>query len=117
MRSVNDRDDIHLIGFDVINDPVWALKDFAYLRKLGFGNDATGLGKIADLLGTSCQAVNDSLGVLRGALSEVGMKVSKMAYRRVGPVDLHFGSPNEERTCSTSVVRPALLSATPASIA
>jgi len=114
---VNHRDDIHLVGFDVVDDPVGALKNFAYLRKLGFGNDAAGLGKVADLLRTPCQAVNDSLRILWRALSDVGMKASKVAYRSVGPVDLHFGSPNEERTCSTSVVRPALLSANPASIA
>ena len=90
--------------------------DFTNLRKLSFGNDAAGLWEIADLLKTSCQTVNNSLCIIWRALSDIGMKASKLASRSVGPVDLYFGSPNEERTCSTSVVRPASLSANPVSI-
>lgn len=117
LRSMNHCDDIHLIRLDVIHDPVGPLKNLTNLRTLGFGNDASGLWEITDLLRTSCQAINNTLCIFRRALSDVGMKASKVADRRVGPVDLHFGSPNEERTCSTSVVRPAWLSATPVSIA
>ena len=114
---MNHCDDIHLIWFYVVHDSVGSLNDLTNLWTLGFGNDAAGLWERADLLRPSCQTVNNSLGILRRVLSDVGMKTSKVAYRRVGPVDLHFGSPNEERTCSTSVVRPALLSANPVSIA
>ena len=116
LRSVNHCDDIHLIGLDVIHDPVGPLKNLTNLWTLSFGNDAAGLWEITNLLRTSCQAVNNTLCILRRALSDVGMKASKVAYRRIGPVDLHFGSPNEERTRSTSVVRPAWLSANPVSI-
>ncbi len=117
LRSVNHCDDIHLIRLDVIHDSVGSLKDFTNLWMLGFGNDAAGLWERADLLRTSCQAVNNSLCILRLVLSNVGMKTSKVAYRSIGPADLHFGSPNEARTCSTSVVRPAVLSANPVSMA
>jgi len=40
-----------------------------------------------------------------------------MFERCVRPVNLHFGSPNFARICSTSVVRPAWLSAKPDSMA
>lgn len=117
LRPVNHCDDIYLIGFDVINNTIRALKDFTYLWKVGFRNGAAGLGEVADLLRSSGQTINDSLSVLRRALLDVGMKSLDVTYRGVGPVNPHFGRPNEERTCSTSVVRPVLLSANPASMA
>ena len=79
MRSVKHSDDIHLIGLNVIHDPVGSLDDFTNLWKFGFGNDASGLWEVADLLRASCQTVNNSLCILWRALSDVGMKASKMA--------------------------------------
>jgi len=117
LRSVNHFDDIHVIRLYVIHDSVESLKDFTNLWILSFGNDEAGLWESADLLRPSGQTVNNSPCILWRTLSNAGMKTSNVAYRGVGPVDLYFGSPNEERTCSTSVVRPALLSANPVSIA
>ena len=64
MRSVDHSDNVHLVGLDVINDSVGALQNFPYLRELDFRDDAAGLRKGADLLGTSGETVNDSQGVL-----------------------------------------------------
>ena len=64
LRSVDHSDNVHLVGLDVIDDSVGAFQNFTYLRELDFRDDATGLGKGADLLGTSGETVNDSQGVL-----------------------------------------------------
>ena len=64
LQSVNHSDNVHLVGLDVIDDSVRALQNFPYLRELDFRDDAAGLGKGADLLGTSGETVNDSQGVL-----------------------------------------------------
>jgi hypothetical protein len=64
LRSVDHSDNVHLVGLDVINDSVGAFQNFPYLRELDFRDDAAGLGKGADLLGTSGETVNDSQGVL-----------------------------------------------------
>ena len=64
LRSVDHRDNVHLVGLDVINDSVGAFQNFPYLRELDFRDDAAGLGKGADLLGTSGETVNDSQSVL-----------------------------------------------------
>ena len=61
---MNHSDNVHLVGFDVINDSVGAFQNFPYLREIDFRDNATGLGKGADLLGTSGETVNDSHGVL-----------------------------------------------------
>jgi hypothetical protein len=53
-----------LVGLDVIDDSIGAFQDFPYLCEIDFRDDAAGLGKGADLLGTSGETVNDSQGVL-----------------------------------------------------
>lgn len=58
LRSVNHSDNVHLVGLDVIDDSVRALQNFPYLRELDFRDDAAGLGKGADLLGTSGDKTN-----------------------------------------------------------
>jgi hypothetical protein len=55
---VNHSDNVHLVGLDVIDDSVRALQNFPYLRELDFRDDAAGLGKGADLLGTSGDKTN-----------------------------------------------------------
>ena len=64
LRSVDDSDDVHLVGLDVIDDSVRTFQNFPYLREIDFRNGAAGLGECADLLGASGEAVNDSHGVL-----------------------------------------------------
>ena len=64
MRSVDDSDNVHLVGCDVIDDSVRAFQNFRYLREFNFRDDTSGLGKSADLLGAYGQAVNDSQGIL-----------------------------------------------------
>ena len=110
-------DNVHLAGHDVIDDPVGAFQNFAYLWKLDLRDGTPGLGEGADLLGASGEPVNDSQSVFRRALSNVGVNASQMVYGSIGPMDPHADSPKEERTCSTAVVRPAWLSANPASTA
>ena len=63
LRSVDDSDNVHLVGFDVIDDSVRTFQNFPYLREFNFRDDAAGLGESADLLGASGEAVNDSQGV------------------------------------------------------
>lgn len=64
LRPVNHSDNVHLVGLDVINESVGAFQNFPYLWEFNFRHDAAGLGKGADLLGTSGETVNDSQGVL-----------------------------------------------------
>ena len=64
LRSVDHSDNVHLVGLDVIDDSIGAFQDFPYLCEIDFRDDAAGLGKGADLLGTSGETVNDSQGVL-----------------------------------------------------
>jgi hypothetical protein len=45
------------------------------------------------------------------------MNARKVTNRRIGPPHAHQAKPNRARTAVTSSVRPASLSATPASIA
>jgi hypothetical protein len=61
---MNDSDNVQLVGFDVVDDPVRAFQDFSYLRKIDLRDDAARLWKYSDLLGASGEAVNDSQGVL-----------------------------------------------------
>ena len=87
------------------------------LTVLELRDDAAGQREFGDLLGSSGQAVNDPQCVLRGVPCNVGVDGFEVFKGGGGPVDLHFGSPNSARTCSTSVVRPASLSAKPDSMA
>ena len=64
LRSVDHSDNVYLVGLDVINDSVGAFQNFPYLWEIDFRDDPAGLGKGADLLGTSGETVNDSQGVL-----------------------------------------------------
>lgn len=114
---MNHGDDIHLIWLQVVDNSVGPFKHFTDLWKLGFGNDAARLWERANLLRSPCQPIDDSLCIFWRTVPDVGVKGLKVADGRVGPVDLHFGSPNEARTCSTSVVLPAVLSAIPDSMA
>jgi hypothetical protein len=61
---VDDSDNVHLVGLDMIDDSIGPFQNFPYLREINFRDDATGLGERADLLGTSGEVVNDSQGVL-----------------------------------------------------
>jgi hypothetical protein len=61
---VDDSDDVHLVGLDMIDDSVGTFENFPYLREIDFRNNTAGLGESADLLGASGEAVNDSQGVL-----------------------------------------------------
>jgi hypothetical protein len=61
---VDHGNNVYLIGFDVIDDPVGALQNFPYLWEFDLRDDAAGLGEDADLLGTSSETVNDSQSVL-----------------------------------------------------
>ena len=63
LRSVDHRDNVHLVGLDVIDDSVGAFQNFPYLWELDFRDDAAGLGEGSDLLGASGETVNDSYGV------------------------------------------------------
>ena len=64
LRSVNHSNNVYLIGFDVIDDSVGAFQNFPYLWEFDFRDDAAGLWKGADLLGTFGETVNDSQSVL-----------------------------------------------------
>ena len=64
LRSVDHRDNVHLVGLDVIDDPVGAFQNFPHLWELDFRDNAAGLGEGSDLLGASGETVNDSQGVL-----------------------------------------------------
>ena len=82
LRSVNHRDNVHLVGLDVIDDSVGAFQNFPYLWELDFRDDAAGLGEGSDLLGTSGETVNDSQG---GSDTGVIYKSSRVVcggYRR-----------------------------------
>ena len=61
---MDDSDNVHLISFDVIDDSVRTFLNFPYLREIDFRDDAARLGEIANLLGASGEAINDSQGVL-----------------------------------------------------
>jgi hypothetical protein len=73
---VNHCDDIYLIRLDVVHNAIRSLKNFTYLREVGFRNGATRLREVADLLRTPGQTINDSLSVFRRALRDVGVKAS-----------------------------------------
>jgi hypothetical protein len=57
---MNDSDNVHLVGLDVIDDSVRTFQNFPYLREFDFRDDAAGLWEKANLLGASGEAVNDS---------------------------------------------------------
>jgi hypothetical protein len=61
---MNDSDNVHVIGLDVVDDSIRTFQNFPYLREIDFRDDAAGLGERADLLGAFGEAVNDSQGVL-----------------------------------------------------
>jgi hypothetical protein len=114
---VHNRKHVHLVRLDVVDDAVGPFHDFSNLTLLELRDDASGKRKFADLLRSSRQAVNDPQSVLRGVSCDVGVNGFEVFEGGVGPVHFHFGSPNFARTCSTSVVRPAWLSAKPDSMA
>ena len=60
---MDDSDDVYLVGLDVIDDSVRTFQNFPYLREFNFRDNAARLGKSANLLGASGEAVNDSQGV------------------------------------------------------
>ncbi len=64
LRSMNDSDNVQLVGFHVIDNPVRAFQDFPYLREIDFWDDAARLWKCGNLLGASGEAINDPQGVL-----------------------------------------------------
>jgi hypothetical protein len=57
---MDDSDNVHLVGLDVIDDSVRTFQNSTYLREFDFRGDAAGLGESTDLLGASGEAVNDS---------------------------------------------------------
>jgi hypothetical protein len=61
---MNDSDDVHLVGLDVIDNSVRTFQNFPYLREFDFRGDAARLRESADLLGASGEAINDSQCVL-----------------------------------------------------
>lgn len=61
---MNDRDNVQLVGFDVIDDSVRTFQNFPYLREIDFWDNAARLWKHGDLLGSFGEAINDSQGVL-----------------------------------------------------
>ena len=50
LGAVNDGQDINLVRFDVINDPVWSLHHFSNLVHFVLRNFASRERKISDLL-------------------------------------------------------------------
>jgi len=43
-------DDVHLIGLDVVHDPVRTFHHFPYLWEFRFGDNTAGFRKLGDLL-------------------------------------------------------------------
>lgn len=50
LGSMNDSQDIDLVWFDVIDDPLWPLDHFSNLVRFVLRNFVSGEGKISDLL-------------------------------------------------------------------
>jgi len=105
--------DIDLVGLDVVDDPVWAFDHLPDLLQSIFWNDSAGLGKCRDLLRSPRQAVHHVSSIFRRILRNIVIDSGQMILSRFRPVDVHFGSPYCARTSRTSIVRPALLSASP----
>jgi len=108
---------VNLVRLDVIDDPVRAFHDFPDLTGFCLWNHSTRERKLADLLRPPCQSIHNPLRILGRTLTNIGMNSPKLLNRSISPMNLHFGNPNSARTRSTSVVRPAWLSASPISIA
>lgn len=60
---MNDSDNVQLVRFDVIDNPVRAFENFPYLREIDFWDDEARLWKCGNLLGALGEAINDPQGV------------------------------------------------------
>lgn len=63
--AVNHRNDVDLVGFDVVNDAVRPLDQFSNLLQIIFWHATTRERSIGNLLGPASQAVNHAQCVLR----------------------------------------------------
>src|SRR3990170_6825222 len=113
---MKNRDDIYLIGFDMIDDPIRPLYHFTDLVQVILRNFPARKGMFSDLLGAASQSIHHLLGIFRRVLCDVLINAIKMILCGICPMDIHSGSPYFLRTSRTSLVQPALLSANPRSI-
>lgn len=110
-------ENIYLIRFDVVDDSIRSFNDFANLIQLIFAHFLSGKREHGDLFGTPRDAVYHPSGVFSGIVRYVPVDGVEMSFGRLGPVDSHSARPYFSRISRTSLVRPALLSPRPASIA
>lgn len=90
---MDDREHGDLFRLDVVDEAVRTFQNFSNLSVLKLRDNAPRQWKIPDLMGSSGQAVNDAVRVLRRILCDVGVDRAQMLARGVRPVDAHFLSP------------------------
>ena len=114
---MDDGEHVNTIASDRVDDSVRTFEYLADRIDVKLGDDAPGMGKSANLLRATRQAVDGAAGIFRRSLRDVIVDGPQMAERLIRLVDFHCGSPKSFRTCSTLVTRRASLSARPISMA
>lgn len=115
--SVKDGKHVNLIWLQVVNDSVGSFDNLTDLGHFKFRRHSAGQREIGNLLGAPSQTIDGSLSVPRRLLRDVSVDRPKVSERSVSPVNFHWDNLNSLRTSSTPRVRPAALSAKPASMA
>src|SRR5688572_23133851 len=115
--SVNYGEDIDLVGIDFVDNAIRVLEHFANGRVAILGNLTSRQRKRADLFGTPRNSIDHLLRITGRVFGNVIVNPCQLPKRLLGPSDSHGTSPNCFLTSATGTVRPALLSARPASIA
>src|SRR6266404_2472036 len=110
------RDHINLVRLNAIDNTIRSFEHLAQIRIILSRNDSARVRKASDLLRPTREPIDHPQRIGRRGARDVLVDVSQVFDSEVRPVNLHFGRLNRARTASTGSVRPASLSASPASI-